>query len=98
MISWSLGVDLVGIGRPGVLTKRLARTTAPRPPELYWLLGLAALLPGWPLAFEGLLGTMTGRVPEGPPAAWGILSSATAVLGVIGTDAPHSLLPIDAAP
>lgn len=66
---------------------RLARRDAARPPEVFWLLGLAALLPAWLIAFVGLLGSETGRLSEKALAAPWILSTAAALLGVIVTDA-----------
>ena len=70
-----------------ILRIRFCRVVAaPRPPEVYWLLGFAALLPAWLIAFLGLLGRLTGRFPEKPLEAWWILSASAAILGVILTD------------
>jgi len=53
---------------------------------VYWIFGLAALLPAWLVAFLGLLGSLTGRFPERSREVWWILSSSAAILGVIVTD------------
>ncbi len=86
MIYWSVVAALVGVLGTWILTIRLYRSAAHRPPEVYWLLGLAALLPAWAIAFLGLLGHLTGRFPEKPLEVWWILSSSAALLGVILTD------------
>ena len=88
MIHWSVAVGLIGVlGTWIVLRIRFCHAAAaPRPPEVYWLLGLAALLPAWLIAVLGLLGRLTGRFPEKPLEAWWILSSSAAILGVILTD------------
>ena len=86
MIRWSVIIGLVGVLGTWALTIRLSRTAPSRPPELYWVLGLAALFPAWLIASLGLLGRTAGRFPEMSVAAWWILSSAAAVLGVLLTD------------
>lgn len=86
MIRWSVVAALGGVLATWTVTVRLHRVAASRPPEVYWLLGLAALLPAWLIAFLGLLGHLTGRFPEKPLEAWWILSASAAILGVILTD------------
>lgn len=86
MIRWSLIAGLIGVLATWFLTLRLERAGSRRQPELFWMLGLAALGPAWLIAVFGLLGRMSGRFPEMSMAAWWIVSSAAAVLGVIVTD------------
>ena len=86
MLRWSLVAGLVGVLGMRVGLIRLERA-GNRPVEVYWLLGLAALLPAWVIAFLGLLGHAAGRFPERSFEAWWILSSSAAILGVILADA-----------
>lgn len=72
---------LLGVLAAGVGVTRLRRVE--RSPEVYWFLGLAALLPAWLIAFVGLLGSTAGRVAG--PGVW-TLSSAAGLIGVILTD------------
>lgn len=87
MIYWSVAAGLVGVLGTWFGIVRLDRQESHRPPEVYWLLGMAALAPAWLIAFLGLLGRMTGRFPEMSIAVWWILSASAAMIGVILTDA-----------
>jgi hypothetical protein len=76
---------VLGLVGSGVLTARLTRRRL-QPVGSYWALGLIGLLPGWVVAFWGLLGPTVGRPRPGSGVAW-ILSSTAGLLGVIVTDA-----------
>jgi hypothetical protein len=65
----------------------LARRKSTLRPEILWLLGIAALLPAWLIAFLGLIGLSTSPGTGKASSLLWILSSAAAVLGVIFTDA-----------
>ncbi|MFQ5932404.1 MAG: hypothetical protein ACE5MM_08350, partial [Nitrospiraceae bacterium] len=86
MIYWSVVAGLVGVLGTWFGTIRLERTESHRPPVVFWVLGMAAFAPGWLIAFLGLLGRMTGRFPDMSVAAWWIMSSAAALLGVFVAD------------
>jgi hypothetical protein len=88
MITWSVIVGVLGIGGTGLWMLSPSRQRAQWQPQWFWLLGLAALLPAWLLAFLGLLESPSGMgVVEGalPPAA--LFSSGAGLLGVVATDA-----------
>ena len=87
MIYWSVVAALVGVLGTWFGMVRLDRSESHRPPEVFWLLGMAAIFPAWLIAFLGLLGRMSGRFPEMSLAAWWILSAAAAIVGVILADA-----------
>ena len=87
MITWSVLAGVLGVLGTGVGTAYLSRGSVERPPTLYWLLGIAALLPAWLIAFLDLLGRASGPRPEKAFIAAWILSSSSALLGVIVTDA-----------
>ena len=87
MLRWSLAAGFVGVLASWIGLIRLERSAAHRPAEQYWLVGLAALLPAWLIAFLGLLPQVAGRFPERAFAPWWILSSTVAILGVIVADA-----------
>ncbi len=82
---WSLLAGLLGSAATWLATRRFCQTRPCRPLELYWLLGMAGLVPAWLLAFLGLLGSFTGRRPDMALGAFWILSSATTLLGAIVT-------------
>lgn len=83
MIHWSLVTGLVGVVAARLGTARLDRRGLTRQPEVFWALGLAALLPAWLITFIGLLGSAR----DGRPGRSLLLSVAAALLGVIVTDA-----------
>lgn len=87
MILWSVVAGLIGVLGTWFGVVLLGRPESPRPPEVYWLLGMASLCPAWLITVVGLLGRMSGRFPDMSVAAWWIMSGATAILGVILTDA-----------
>ena len=87
MIKWSILAGLLGVPGTWFGTAHLARRRSDQRPEIHWLLGIAALLPAWLIAFLGLLGLSTGPRPEKALIASWILSSSVALLGVIVTDA-----------
>jgi zinc transporter ZupT len=87
MITWSVVVSALGLLASWGVTAYLTRRQHSRDPHLYWILGLAGLLPAWLIAFLGLLGSSTGGRSEVSLSVSWILSSAAALLGVIVTDA-----------
>lgn len=87
MIKWSVLAGVLGVLGTGVGTTYLSRGSVDRPPTPYWLLGIAALLPAWLIAFLDLLTRSSGPRPEKALIAAWILSSSLALLGVIVTDA-----------
>ena len=91
MILVSALVGVAGLLGSGALATRLGRREGRRPGAGAWVLGLLGLLPGWLVAFWGLLGPTAGRPRPGSEAAW-ILSSAAGLLGVILTDSAASRL------
>lgn len=87
MILWSLVAGMIGILGAWFGMTRLDRGESPHPPEVFWVLGLAALSPAWLIAVWGLLDRTSGRFPDVAVAAWWIISGAAALLGVLLTDA-----------
>jgi hypothetical protein len=87
MTLWSLLAGLIGGAATWLATRRFSQSNQRRPIELYWALGMAALIPAWLLAFLGLVGSFTGRRPDMALGAFWILSSAAALLGAIVTSA-----------
>ncbi len=83
----SILAALLGLLAIGFGTVLLSRRESPLRPEIYWLLGMAALLPAWLIAFLGLIGLSTSPGTGKATSQLWILSSAAAVLGVIFTDA-----------
>jgi len=86
-MKWSALGGVLWVLGTGVGTAYLTRQNTSRHPPIYWLLGIAALLPPGMIAFAGLLGSVTGPRPEKILTAAWILSSSAALLGVIVTDA-----------
>ena len=88
MAKWSVLIAVLGVATTAALVVHLGRRTSHGNPVWYWVLGLAGLLPGWLIAFLGLLGTVPaeGRPEPSASASW-ILSSAAALLGLILSDA-----------
>jgi hypothetical protein len=87
VIYWSIVAALVGTLGTWFGMARLDWPKSSRPPELFWVLGMAAVFPSWLVAVLALLGRMTGRFPEVSLAGWWIMSGAALILGVILTDA-----------
>ena len=87
MTEWSILAGLLGVLGTGVTTAYLSRWNSARGGTTYWLLGIAALLPAWLIAFLDLLGRSSGPRPNKASIASWILSSSAALLGVIVTDA-----------
>ena len=91
MITASAIAGALGLLGSGVLAAHLGRGRLLRSAAGYWVLGLTGVLPGWLVAFWGLLGPSVGRPRPGSAVAW-ILSSTAGLLGVIVTDAIASRL------
>lgn len=87
MIPWSIFAGVMSLLGSWLATAHFARRQSRQRPELYWCLGIAALLPAWVTAFVGLLGRASGPRPEKILTGAWILSSSVALLGVIITDA-----------
>jgi len=87
MIKVSILAAALGVPGTALLTIFLARRESTLRQEIYWLLGIGALLPAWLIAFLGLMGDSTGAPPEKALKLLWMVSSATALLGVIVTDA-----------
>jgi amino acid transporter len=83
--TWSVLVGVVGILGTGTALRYLQAKYPEWEQRYFWFLGLAALFPGWMIAFLGLLQPLNQRdnVPLPPPA---ILSSGAGLLGIIVTD------------
>lgn len=87
VVVWSIALGLLGALAALGGTAYLGGRPSSRSPHLYWVLGLAGLLPAWLIGFVGLLGASTGQRPEVSLSFPFILSSAAALFGVILTDA-----------
>ncbi len=85
MISASIIIGVVGLLGSGLLA-RLGHRRSLLSGAGHWAVGLVGSLPGWLVAFWGLLGPSAGRPRPGPAIAW-IVSSTVGLLGVIVTDA-----------
>jgi hypothetical protein len=84
MITWSFVAGAAGICGTAALLARLSRRQPRYGPERYWLLGMAALVPAWLIAFLGGIEPPGGAPPNKPLF---IFSSALPLLGAIVTDA-----------
>ncbi|MGI0028441.1 MAG: hypothetical protein ACREAQ_01850 [Nitrososphaera sp.] len=82
MITWSLMTGAAGICGTAALLARLSSRQPPYSPERYWVLGMAALVPAWLIAFLGGI-----ELPAPPNKPLFIFSSALPLLGIIVTDA-----------
>jgi len=99
MIVWSVVVGVLGVLVTGGGTAYFGARRADLSPHLYWMLGLGGLLPGWLLAFLGLLGSspIRGR-PEPSLEVSFILSSSAALLGIILSDGAVRRLRVSGRP
>jgi hypothetical protein len=84
VITWSFVAAAAGICGTAALLARLSSRHPSNRPERYWLLGMAALVPAWLIAFLGGLEPPGGAPPNKPLF---IISSALPLLGIIVTDA-----------
>jgi hypothetical protein len=87
MTLWSIFAGAGGLLVSRLAMAYLARPDSKRPPELYWFLGIAGLLPAWLTAFMSLLTLASGPRPEKILTAAWVLSSSAVLLGAILTDA-----------
>jgi len=80
---------VVGVVASRAVAIRVARRPAPADPaRAAWLSGLLALVPAWLVPFLALLAAAdVGAVVHGPPRLAFLVVSATAILGVIASDA-----------
>lgn len=92
MIEWSIVVAVLGLLGTWVWMSRLGRSQSSPDPILYWVLGLAALLPAWLTGFLGLIGPLNEGVPEPSLVVPFVLSPSAGLLGVILTDGVVSRL------
>lgn len=58
----------------------------PLDPHAHWSLGLVGLLPAWLIVFVALLPATPGLRPQFVTGVAGMLSGATALVGVIATE------------
>jgi hypothetical protein len=82
----SILIALVGSLVSGMVARSLWKKNPQRDQRHYWILGVAALLPVWLVAFLRVIQPASAQavdVPLPPPA---ILSSGVGLLGVIATD------------
>ena len=86
MVTWSMVAGAVGVLGSWLGMIYLARGESDHAPEVFWVLGLAALGPAWLIAVWGLLDRMAGRFPDPSMAAWWIISGAAGLAGVLVTD------------
>ena len=84
MIAWSAVASVVGLAGTAALVARFKSRWPAWGPERYWVIGLAALLPAWLMAFLATIGPPGG---EGPNKPLFIITSALPLLGIIVTDA-----------
>jgi len=85
MITLSIVLGVLGLAATGAVIPYLSTWAPNWGPRHYWLLGLAALFPGWLIAFVGLLPSSVG--PEyNPLPRSALLSSVVALLGVVFSD------------
>jgi hypothetical protein len=81
----SIALALLGLAS----SRRVARALERRAPEVgvraIWVAGLLALLPAWLVPFIALLGAVGSA--GAPPRLAFLAASATAILGVIASDA-----------
>jgi len=84
MIVPSLVAAALGVLASGLVLAHLGRRPEGPEPSLAWLLGLLGVLPGWVVAFVGLLGA--AEAPVGPIRLAFVGSSAGGLVGVILTD------------
>jgi hypothetical protein len=84
----ALSVAMLGLGvvASALLTARLARRPPAPSAPVFWLLGLAAPVPAWIVAFAGLMGPSAVGQPEPAQRIVFILSSAAGLLGAIVSD------------
>ena len=87
MTRWSILAGLLGVLGTGATIAYLSGHKPSMRAPIYWLLGMAALLPAWLITFLDLLGRSSGPRPEKVLTASWILSSSAVLLGVIATDA-----------
>jgi len=100
MARLSIVLGVLGFFGTGAAVPYLCSRVSNWRAQHHWLLGLAALVPAWLIAFLGLLGLPAGERDFLPPSV--ILSSGAALLGIIFTDmavrridkSGHSLSPL----
>ena len=84
MILASIVAAALGVLASGLVLARLGRRPEGPDPGIAWLLGLLGVLPGWIVAFVGLLGLV--EAPVGPVRLAFVGASAGGLIGVIATD------------
>lgn len=86
VIAVSLLVALIGVVATWAAIGHVAAGASERDPHVYWLLGLAALVPAWLVVFVALLGPTSRPQPEPVSAIAWVLSTATGLIGAIVTE------------
>jgi len=87
MTGWSILAGVLGVLATELIAGYLGSQRISRGGTIYWLLGILALLPAWLIPFLDLLARTSGPRPEKALIAAWMLSSSSALLGVIVTDA-----------
>ena len=87
IIASSILLVLLGVVVSRLGLTRLITNAASRDPHAYWAVGLMTLLPGWLVAFVGLLGSEAGGRPRLVAAVAWVLSAAAGLIGAIATEA-----------
>jgi len=83
----SLVLAFLGLLATRTAVANLATGAHARDPHVYWVLGVVALLPAWLVPFVALMGSVpTGRIHLGWAVPWA-LSSTTALIGAIVSEA-----------
>lgn len=82
---WSLALAVLGVGASRWAAAALRGRPLGTPARIAWIAGLPSLLLAWLVPFLSLLGA-AGEA-GGPPRVAFFLASATAILGVLASDA-----------
>jgi hypothetical protein len=85
LATWSLGLAVLGLAASRWGAAALARRAPHARARAAWIAGLPALLPAWLVPFVSLLGAAGAE--GGPPRVTFLAASATAILGVLASDA-----------
>ena len=81
---WSFGLAVAGLAASRWGARLLAQRAAGPTPRVLWVSGLPALLLAWLVPFVSLLNA--SGTADGPPRKAFMVASASAILGVLGSD------------